>query len=258
MNPPSPPSAVSQSVLLFDSDVNARNALKKMISIYQPNLQVVGESETEDGFRIRLENDGCDLAIIDVRSQDDPIFETLNHFPDPGFHIIFTTANKDFPPEAFRYKAVGYLFKPVESKAFAQAVETLWNREYRSMVTYMMALLEKEQKDQQHSKLVLSSMEGLAVLEIRAIVRLESDGCYTTFYAENGERTLVTKNIKEFEKLLPAEKFARVHTSHIVNVDFVKKFLREINVAVMSDGSQVPISRRKKSEFLKMLWLQNV
>ena len=101
-------------------------------------------------------------------------------------------------------------------------------------------------------------MEGLAVLEIRAIVRLESDGCYTTFYAENGERTLVTKNIKEFEKLLPAEKFARVHTSHIVNVDFVKKFLREINVAVMSDGSQVPISRRKKSEFLKMLWLQNV
>ena len=152
MNPPSPPSAVSQSVLLFDSDVNARNALKKMISIYQPNLQVVGESETEDGFRIRLENDDCDLAIIDVRSPDDPIFETLNHFPDPGFHIIFTTANKDFPPEAFRYKAVGYLFKPVESKAFAQAVETLWNREYRSMVTYMMALLEKEQKDQQHSK----------------------------------------------------------------------------------------------------------
>jgi two-component system LytT family response regulator len=64
---------------------------------------------------------------------------------------------------------------------------------------------------------------------------------------------MVSKNLKEYEDLMPSE-FFRVHKSHLINIKKVKKYLRTDGYfAEMQDGSKVEISRRKKDEFLQIM-----
>ena len=91
-------------------------------------------------------------------------------------------------------------------------------------------------------------------LRLDQIVRLESDGSYTTFYLLNQERHVVSRPMKEFEELLPEDEFFKLHQSHLVNLAFIKKILREEGgFALMEDGCKVPIARRRKEEFLEVM-----
>lgn len=57
---------------------------------------------------------------------------------------------------------------------------------------------------------------------------------------------MVTKTLKEVEKQLEEYDFVRTHKSHLVNVKYLKNFLRDEMLLVMVDGSKIPVSRRKK------------
>ena len=99
---------------------------------------------------------------------------------------------------------------------------------------------------------VLAS-EGLSLLKLQEILRLESQGNYTTFYTAN-ERIIVSRSLKEYEELLPEDRFFRIHQSHLVNLHYVRKVLKEDGGAVlMEDGSRLPLSRRKKDAFILKL-----
>ncbi len=89
---------------------------------------------------------------------------------------------------------------------------------------------------------------------IADIIRIEADGGYSVFYTYDGQKYMVSKNLKEYEDNLPAADFLRVHKSHVVNMHKVKRFTRTDGYFVeMEDGSLVEISRRKKDEFLQRM-----
>ena len=77
---------------------------------------------------------------------------------------------------------------------------------------------------------------------------------YTTFFLTTKDKMIVTKTLKEYEELLSDYDFIRVHNSHLINLHHVKNYVRsEGGSVVMTDGTEVEISRRKKEEFLKRL-----
>ena len=107
--------------------------------------------------------------------------------------------------------------------------------------------------DNRLQKIVLSTAEGLHIVPFNELIRLESDGTYTTFFTTK-ERILVTRTIGDFEDLTENGPFFRVHQSHIVNLHFVRKVLRKDgDYALLQDGSQVPIARRRKEAFIEMV-----
>jgi two-component system, LytTR family, response regulator len=95
----------------------------------------------------------------------------------------------------------------------------------------------------------------LAVIRNTDIIRLEADENYTTLFCVGGKKYVSSKGIRAFEDKLDAHMFMRVHKSHIINMtQHLKEFLRsEGNIAVMSDGAQVPVARRKLQDFLDKL-----
>src|SRR5690606_23191204 len=114
--------------------------------------------------------------------------------------------------------------------------------------------LKEVMENKQARKIALSSAEGYSFYELEEIIRLESSGNYTTFFILDGQKTTVAKTIKEYEELLPENLFYRVHQSHIVSLQHVRKFLKAENgQALMADGFKVPVSRRKKEVFLQLL-----
>ncbi|MBL8856827.1 MAG: LytTR family transcriptional regulator, partial [Planctomycetaceae bacterium] len=83
---------------------------------------------------------------------------------------------------------------------------------------------------------------------------LESDSNYTHFFLTNKEKITVPRSLKEFEELLPGDRFFRTHQSHIINLAYVKKFVKEEGgYVVMEDGSEVLVARRRKDEFIHVL-----
>jgi two-component system LytT family response regulator len=83
-------------------------------------------------------------------------------------------------------------------------------------------------------------------------MHLEAAGSYTWFYIKDSKKELVAKNLKDFEDILPPTVFCRIHHSHIVNINFVKKYFKGRGGYVeMEDGTTVEVSARKKEDFLK-------
>jgi two-component system LytT family response regulator len=103
-------------------------------------------------------------------------------------------------------------------------------------------------------KIVLSTIEGIHVVDINNIIRCESDDCYTKFFLKNGKMIMVSKTLKETEELLGEHNFMRPHKSHLINLKYVKSFLRpDGGCILMIDGSSVPVSRRKREEIIEIL-----
>ncbi len=97
-------------------------------------------------------------------------------------------------------------------------------------------------------------MNGLVFLRLKEITHLEADGNYTIFSTAGGERYTVTRLLKEYEELLPQTVFYRCHQSHIVNLHFIKRFIKEDGGQVqLENGELVAVSRRRKDALVELL-----
>lgn len=239
-----------KQIVIIDDETDARQALRTLITQLCPEVEIVGEADgVESGF-VLIRQRKPQGVLLDISMEDGSGFDLLDKFPNPDFQVIFTTAHDDFALRAFRYHALDYLLKPIIPAELAQAIDRLEPDVPADYPARILHLLESN-KAQKIDNITLSTHEGIVFLNLKQIVRLESDGSYTTFFLQNKERHLVARPMREFEELLPAECFFKLHQSHIVNLSFVKKLLKEDGgYANMVDGSMVPIARRRKDDFI--------
>lgn len=116
-------------------------------------------------------------------------------------------------------------------------------------------LLEKLQNERgRNKKLAVSTVEGVLLLPIPDIVRLEAMGSYCTIYLTQNKKIVASKPMTEFDPMLDKADFLRVHKSNIVNTNFVERYVRgEGGMVVMPDGAEVSVSKTMKAELLERL-----
>jgi two-component system LytT family response regulator len=101
-------------------------------------------------------------------------------------------------------------------------------------------------------RLVLATNTGTFYFSPAQIVRMESCSNYTNIFFTDRKPILASKVLKEFEEALVPFGFLRTHRSHLVNRKYITRIANDGNI-VMEDLSKAEISRRKKSEVLKLL-----
>ncbi len=240
-------------IAIIDDEQDARQLLRSMITMLCPDVEICGEADSVEGAYALIRQTNPDGILLDISLGDGVGFDLLDKFPQPNFQVIFTTAHDEFALKAFRYHALDYLLKPANPVELAQAIDRVKRNVLNDYSTKISNLLESTRSGQLN-KITLTSQEGMVFLHLDQIVHLESDGSYTTFHLLNHERHVVSRPMKEFEELLPTTTFFKLHQSHLVNLSFVKKILREDGgYALMEDGCKVPIARRRKEEFLDAL-----
>ncbi len=181
-----------------------------------------------------------DIIFLDIEMGDGDGFDVMDILEDYRDRIVFITGSKEYAIKAFRYNAKDYLLKPVDHDDLKEAVNKI--------------IKEKTPISLNVKKLTLSTNEEIKVVNVTEIVRLESLGNYTNFYFDNGEKLLVTKTMKEYAKTLESCGFARVHQSHLVNIEFIDSYQKtEGGYLLMKNKDIVPVSVRKKSEVIDLL-----
>lgn len=241
--------------IIIDDEKKGREILKSLIENYCKEVQIIAQAtNAKEGYDL-IQEYHPDVVFLDIEMPNGDGFSLLERFDKIGFHIVFTTAFDDYAIKAIKFHALDYLLKPIDIDELRVAVSHIKKAlEEKQSPENKFAGLIQSRKLEHSGKLALPVKDGIIYLSISEIVRVESDGTYSLFYTDNDKKHLSSKNLGEYEDILPTTGFFRVHRSHIVNVRKVKKFIRnDGNFIEMEDGSTVEIARRKKDEFLDIM-----
>ena len=178
---------------------------------------------------------------------------------DPSFDVIFTTAYNQYAIQAIRFSALDYLLKPVDPDELKGAVlrhiEKKENyREKKALYDNLVNNIEK--KEVKDFKIAVPSAEGVYFFTIDEILRLEADRSYTHIHLVKKRPFIASKTLKHFEEMLEEFQFIRTHKSHLVNPKHITHISNDNEQIILSDGSKVEVSRRKKDEVLQQLKLR--
>ena len=239
--------------VLVDDIPQALQLLRNDIENHCPEIEIIGEAKSVvEGAKV-LRNLNPDVVFLDIELQDGTGFDILEILGDISFKIIFTTASDEHAIRAFRFSAIDYLLKPIDPSELKEAVKKLQQNTPNSKERIDL-LLDVVKDKKGPKRLALHTLEKIQVVEIAEIVRCESSGNYTTFYFSDGKNLLVTKTLKEYDKMLNEHEFVRVHQSHLINAIHIREYIKtEGGYIVMKDGTRVPVSIRKKPTVIKML-----
>jgi len=238
-----------QSVLVDDED-NSLEALTILLQKYCPDVQVIGTAQTVADAIGMIDQLKPELVFLDIALPDGQGFEVLEEVEFTAFEVVFTTAYDQYALKAFDFSALDYLLKPISAEKLQQAVERFQRVRKEEKYDERVSVL-RESLDNRNERIILSSMDGFDVYKIADIIRCEANGSYTTFYIKSGHRIITSKTLNNFERLLGDLSFVRVHSKHLINLDYVKKYISgRGGYIVFEDGSQVDVSERKKKEFI--------
>ncbi len=240
--------------VIIDDEENGRISLREKLKNYCPDVQLVGEAaDAAKGLEL-IDREDPDIVFLDIEMPGMDGFEMLEQVPDRVFHLIFTTAHSQYGIDAVKSGAFDYLLKPVDIEELRESIEKIKKRQQRHAELPEEIVPSIKPVRPNSRKITIPTMEGLVFITMDDIIHVEAQDNYTVFHLTNQPKLTVSKTLKEFEDLLPPDRFYRVHNSHIVNLNFVRKYFKGKGGRIeMENGNVVEVSRRKKDEFLRLI-----
>lgn len=241
------------TAIIIDDEKGALNSLHKLLEKHCPQIEVISTANSLDSAFEEIIKHKPNLLFLDIEMGKSTAFDLLEKFTNIPFDIIFTTAYNHYAIKAIRFSALDYLLKPIDPEELKHAVDKFVSKKHdEELLNIKFAtLLGNIKQENKNKRIAIADGDGLVFLEINDIIRCHSEGSYTTIYLREGKKIVVSKPIGEYEDLFNEENFFRVHRSHLININHIKKYMRgEGGYILMSDGAEVEVSRRKKNEFV--------
>lgn len=244
------------SAVIIDDVASARTNLKADLEAYCPQIEVIGEAEgVVSGAKV-IRQLQPEVVFLDIQMQDGSGFDLLEVLGNIDFQLIFTTASDAHAIKAFRFSAIDYLLKPIDPDELVEAVAKLQaTPKAPQQQARIDALLENLHPVKKPTRLALHTLEKVHIVAIDEVYRIESSANYSIFHFGDGRQLLVTKTLKDFDKLLSSDHdFIRVHQSHLVNAAWIKEFVKmDGGYLVMKDKTEVPVASRKRAQVVQRL-----
>lgn len=234
--------------VIIDDIPEAIEVLSADIQEYCSNIEIIGHANGVVSGAKLIKKLQPDLVFLDIQMPDGSGFDLLEILDDTNFKLIFTTASDEFAVKAFKFSAIDYLLKPIDPDDLIQAIKKI---ELQVNPTDRLELLKNNFDTPK--KMALNTVDKIHIVDIKDIIRLESNINYTQFFFSDNTKLLVTKTLKEFDKLLSEHDFIRVHQSHLIAKNQITAFLKQNGEIQLKDGSKVPVSTRKKSTLMEMI-----
>jgi len=242
--------------IIVDDELGGRESLSKMLEKNCKHVEVVAKVDSILAAFEAITNKEPDLVFLDIEMPNGNAFDLLEKFKEINFNIIFTTAYDHYAIKAIKFSAVDYILKPIDPEELVQAVKRFEEHigQKKSLDKQFKTLLSNIRPDNKLKKVGIPDGDGLIFINLSDIIRCDSDGNYTFFILTNGKKIIASRTLGEYEQLFAEDNFFRIHRSHLINLEHVKKYIKgEGGYVVMTDNSQVEVSRRNKTDFLEKL-----
>lgn len=248
------------TAILIDDDSNLRDGMRELLSFYAPDIAIVGEAEDVAGGVAVIDKFKPQVVFLDIQLNDGTGFDVLEQLAQKNgstnAHIVFITAHEEYAIKAFRFSALDFLLKPVDPDELETVIAKIRTvLEKNNSYAHIDLLLENIRKKVDNFKrIALTTSEGIHLFEVSDIIRCEGEDNYTTFYIKNNKPLIISRTLKEYEELLSEYGFERIHQSHLINIAYLKSYVKKDGgYVVMADNTQLPISQRKKERLQEII-----
>jgi two-component system LytT family response regulator len=255
---------VIKAIIIEDEQLGLQN-LKNMLATHCPDVQVIGDAGSiKDGLALLQDSSiEPDVAFLDISLPDGLVFQLLNQIKPINFEVIFVTAYEEYAIKACEYSSIGYVVKPIDPDNLKEALARIRPKEEveETETEKRLEIFNNYYNNPNaFTKMSISALDGIYFVSIRDIVRFEAEDNYTHIFLISGERITASKTIKSYEDLLRPFNFYRVHKRHVINLNYMRKFVKgDGGYLVMDDDIKIEVSRRRRPAFMEQLKrLQNV
>jgi two-component system, LytTR family, response regulator len=246
--------------ILVDDEANNLQFLQSLLKNNCPSLQVMDTASSAADGLLMIQELQPQLVFMDVDMPGMTGFEVLKKLEPLSFEVIFVTAYNQYAMEAFEYNAVAYITKPIVTEKLIAAVEkAIIKIEEKKYTEHIFSLLENVQHNHEHDKIALPTLQGLQFVKLSHICYVESSGNYSNFLLADNSKIMVSRQLGEYEKLLPADNFARIHDKHIINLTCIKEYIKGSGgEVILENGARLTVAARRKDELLNRFekWLR--
>lgn len=245
-------------LLIVDDEQHARESISQMLALYYPDAKVLGAFSSVPAAIEAIKTQKPDVLLLDVEIGKESGFDILKQFPNPSFKIIFITAYQQYAIDAFRFAALDYLLKPIDpdllTNALSKAHEVIGFEKLALKIDSFLYNISHHGNDAK--RIVLKTASDIHVVNISDIMYCEADLSYTTFYLVDKSTIVVSSTLGEYEELLDNCGFFRIHKSYLLNLNYLKRYEKEDGgQVILKDQTCLPVSKRKKEQFLQQLEL---
>ena len=241
--------------IIVDDEMKSRESLKKIILTFCEGVDVLATCQNVNEAHQAITNLKPDLVFLDVQMQGETGFDLLALFPKIDFDVIFTTAHSEYAIKAIKFSAIDYLLKPIDVAELQASLEKAQSKQNGNILERMKQLLQNvKSQSPEHYKLALPTAEGLTFIKVEEILYLKASGNYTEIFMREGQKHLVSRHLKLYDDLLTDQNFFRIHHSSLINLNYIKNYVRgDGGYVVMTDNASLDVSRRKKEDFLEKI-----
>ena len=239
------------TAILIDDELPALSVLQNHLHTYCPQIQIAGTgSSAEEAIKL-IQTHRPDIVFLDIEMPHASGFDLLKKLPVLDFEIIFVTGYDSYALQAIKFCAIGYILKPVRAEELIAAVNAAENRirEKAEFNRNKQLLFNLTNPGHAANKLGIPTERGLEFVETSEIVRCEGIQRCTKVVLNNRKSIISSYNLGEFIKMLENYNFFATHKSHLVGMAHIIRYDKEGSLE-MSDGAFVPVSRRRRQDFL--------
>ena len=239
--------------IIIDDEASAREGLQLNLQQHCPQVQVVAVcGDPQEAIR-QITTLEPELVFLDIQMPTMSGFELLEQIKPINFEVIFVTSYHKYAIKAIKFSALDYLLKPIDVDDLKGAVNRVQDKrseekQYQALLTNMQQLQGKP------TRLAIPTEREIVLQKLMDIRFCAADGSYCHVHTADGSTITVAKNLKDFEQILPAEDFYRIHHSTIVNINHVQKYVRgEGGYVVLNNDQHLDVARRRKEGLMNLL-----
>lgn len=241
--------------VIIDDEKNIREVLKSLLARFSEDFQLIGEANSVSTGRELILEAKPEIIFVDVELGDGTGIELIRSLQGINAHVIFITAHDKYAVEAFRLSALDFLLKPFDPQDLVRALgkvsEAISSNQLEMKLRALSSYMNESSKQK---KIVLSDADNMHIIDMNDILWCSAEGSYTRFFIANSVHILVSKNLKSYEEILDSSFFLRIHHSHLVNINHIKRFERsEGGTLIMSNEVALPVSVRKRDALMQLL-----
>jgi len=241
--------------ILIDDERNALEMMEWLIKTYCPQVEIVDMCTSAQQGIESINAHKPDVIFLDIEMPRMNGFDMLEQFDKLFFDVVFCTAYDQFAIKAFKYSALNYLLKPVDPEDLKATIARIEERKSIPSKEQFELLLQNINQPVKSTpqRIALTTGDGMIFVSTTDIIYCEAESNYTSVVLANGKKVVVSKVLKDIDEALSGPDFCRVHSSFLINVNRIKKYVRgDGGYLIMDDDTNISISRNRRQEFMEL------